>query len=265
MGLLKKLKNIFYDEEVVEMPVQNKEEYKPKIEEVVLPKRNAVVEPKREEAKRESSFSERELFKSETTFNFPIFDDEDEVKPKSRSNILDIEDKGYKSTPSYKEIPKSEPKAFRPSPVISPIYGVLDKNYKKETIIEKKDNYRSSPKEVNYDYVRHKAYGTLEDELENTLTRIQEDTEDIEEKIVEKVEDMQKSADDIENLLTKIERNASVSIGELEEAQKLKEDLEEEQEQRKPIRETKKEIDYDSTLEHDLFNLIDSMYEDKED
>lgn len=264
MGLLKKLKNIFYDEEVIEVPVQNKEESKPKIEEVVLPKRDMNIETKREEPKKETSFSERELFKSETTFNFPIFDDEEEIKPKSRSSILDIEDKGYKGTSAYKETSKNEPKVFRPSPVISPIYGVLDKNYRKEEIIEKKDYHSPSPKEINYDYVRHKAYGTLEDELENTLTRMQKNNEDIEEEIVEKVEQMQNSADDIENLLTKIEKNANVSIGELEEAQKLKEDLEEEKEEPKS-REVKRKIDYDTTLEHDLFNLIDSMYEDKED
>lgn len=262
MGLLKKLKNIFYDEEIIEIPVQNKEEQKPKIEEVVLPKRDVA----NEKAKKESSFSERELFKSETTFNFPIFEDDDEEeKPKSRSSILDIEDKGFKNTSSFKETPKSEQKVFRPSPVISPIYGILDKNYKKEMIIEKKETYKPATREISYDYVRSKAYGTLEDELENTLSRIQKDTEDIEEKIVEKVENMQKSADDIEDLLTKIEKNASVSIGELEEAQKLQEDIEEEKEQKVQVKETKKEIDYDSTLEHDLFNLIDSMYEDKED
>lgn len=132
MGLLKKLKNIFYDEEVIEVPVQNKEEKKPKIEEVVLPKRDVVVES----PKKETSFSERELFKSETTFNFPIFEDEEEIKPKSRSNVLNLEEREYKSSSPLKET-KVDQRAFKPSPVISPIYGILDKNYKKEAIVEK--------------------------------------------------------------------------------------------------------------------------------
>lgn len=64
-------------------------------------------------------------------------------------------------------------------------------------------------------------------------------------------------------MLSKIQKNAT--IGDLEEAEKLREDLEEEKKQKIPTRQAKKEINYDSTLEHDLFNLIDSMYEDRED
>ncbi len=265
MGLLKKLKSIFYDEEIVEVPV-HKESPKPRMEEVVLPKRE-VNEVKKEDSKRENTFSERELFKSETTFNFPIFDDEEEVKPKTRSSVLDLDGKDYKSAgSSYRETPKAEPKVFKPSPIISPIYGILDKNYKKEQIIQKREpTYKpSTNKDINYDYVRRKAYGTLEDELENTLTKIETQDNNVEE-VVDQVEEISKSVDDIEDLITKIEKNANVSIGELEEARKIEEDIEEEQEEKLKVKKEKPDVDYDSTLEHDLFNLIDSMYEDKED
>ncbi len=52
---------------------------------------------------------------------------------------------------------------FKPSPIISPIYGILDKNYKKEDVKEKKEvritsNYTRS--NVSVDDIRNKAYGS---------------------------------------------------------------------------------------------------------
>ena len=75
-------------------------------------------------------------------------------------------------TESYKgKIEKEETKkVFKPTPIISPVYGVLDKNYTKEDITTKqKTNTISNKKtnEVNIDSVRNKAYGTLEEELIN--------------------------------------------------------------------------------------------------
>ena len=91
----------------------------------------------------------------------------------------------------------------------------------------------------------------------------------------------------IEDLLNEIEGNRNMSIGDIEE--KIKDKMEEEEEEsisddeflkefmartsKKEEEETIKEekattkeedVDADKTLEHDLFNLIDSMYEDKE-
>ena len=70
--------------------------------------------------------------------------------------------------------PKKEEHTFKPTPIISPIYGVLDKNYKKEDITTRKrtvtlDEYYSRPKSLSVDDIRNKAYGTLEDDLESTL------------------------------------------------------------------------------------------------
>ena len=64
------------------------------------------------------------------------------------------------------------PKRFRPSPVISPVYGILDKNYKKEDISVKSDDFNllnEVENAIDVDSVRRKAYGTLEDEIEDTL------------------------------------------------------------------------------------------------
>ena len=60
-----------------------------------------------------------------------------------------------------------EKKIFKPTPIISPVYGILDKNYHKEDIVSR--NEVKEPELNPIDTVRNKAYGTLEDELENTL------------------------------------------------------------------------------------------------
>ncbi len=59
---------------------------------------------------------------------------------------------------------KEEKTGFKPSPIISPIYGVLDKNYKKEDVKEKRDVHISSysRENVSVDDVRNKAYGVNE-------------------------------------------------------------------------------------------------------
>ena len=119
---------------------------------------------------------------------------EKELKEKERAEFLKREElrrkkakeeekKDYylnkKETNSYeygnainREVPREEvKKIFKPTPIISPVYGVLDKNYHKEDIVSReeiksrKESYAESP----IDLVRNKAYGTLEDELENTL------------------------------------------------------------------------------------------------
>ena len=64
-----------------------------------------------------------------------------------------------------------EKKVFKPTPIISPVYGILDKNYHKEDIVSRDEVIarKESNVESSIDLVRNKAYGTLEDELEDTL------------------------------------------------------------------------------------------------
>ena len=60
---------------------------------------------------------------------------------------------------------KEERGGFKPSPIISPIYGVLDKNYRKEDVREKKDVRLTSYSRdsINIDDVRNKAYAKAEE------------------------------------------------------------------------------------------------------
>ena len=283
----------------MDVPEEPKSVEKPKIEEVKVEKK---VEPIKRETpviNTTPTYSEREIFTRETTntFKFPMLDEE-EVKPvRTRVNALESarmekkkEETEKARTDKYKDLFKentttsSKPdRIFKPSPVISPVYGVLDKNYTREEIIERQENITrtTNPKDMNYDAVRRKAYGTLEDELESTLSKLSEP--EIHEKVEKPVTKEEEKS--IEDLLNEIEGNRNMSIGDIEE--KIKDKMEEEEDsisddeflkefmartskkEEETIKEEKattkeEDVDADKTLEHDLFNLIDSMYEDKE-
>lgn len=282
MGVFTKLKNIFYDEEYIEEPEEDikiekpiKREFKREIKKEEVDDTPRVSEikitgyvdepvkekkPEREVVKEEVSYkNERELFKPEkSSFNFTQFDDEELPQ---RRNVMDYESR----TSSYKkEVQKpvevEQPKVFKPSPVISPIYGILDKDYRKEEIVaktkEKEHTINTSDSATTYDSVRKKAYGTLEDDLEDTLNSMNKlSTSTIKESINdinEAVDAINTKANKIEDYISKVEEQTpDVSIGELED--KVKETID-----------VDNDTISDNTLEHDLFNLIDSMY-DKED
>lgn len=279
MGVFSKLKNIFYDEEYVDEPEaeikkvdkvvkKEVEEAKPRVEEIKITRE----EPKREEVKRvveeskpSNDFNERELFRSERTFNFTEFDDDEELPP--RRNVLTPEPKVAKRTEVQKPAIPEQPKIFKPSPIISPIYGILDKDYKKDEVVskpvrEEKPIIKDSA--TTYDTVRRKAYGTLEDELEDTLNSMNKLTPEAisneVNKIDKSVDELDKKTNKIEDLISKIESTTSdVSVGELEDKMELEHFDDEDDE---PVSD---KTMTNSTLEHDLFNLIDSMYDDKED
>ena len=278
MGVFSKLKNIFYDEvEVdepsteikIDKPTKKEVVEKPRVEEIKVVRQEVREPEKKEEVKREEpTNNERDLFRSERTFNFTQFDDdEDEINLPPRRNVLEREKRTVKQ--EVKEPVVEQPKVFKPSPVISPIYGILDKDYKKEEITAKKVEVKETPlsaNTINYDTVRRKAYGTLEDDLEDTLNKMNKLTpNDIQaevQKIDNDVNKLEERSNKIEDLITKIESspemNKNVSVGELEDRVKL-ENFDDTTELSNDKTMT------DSTLEHDLFNLIDSMYDDKED
>lgn len=80
---------------------------------------------------------------------------------------------------------KDERTYFKPSPIISPIYGILDKNYKKEDVVQKKEirlttNYTRS--NVSVDDIRNKAYGKKEEDKNEFSPRtfeIEDDDDDL--------------------------------------------------------------------------------------
>ena len=101
--------------------------------------------------------SERELFKSDTTFPFFDFDEEEfdkqlPAKPpvvehpteKRTSNVFEYErKKKIEKRTDYGRYEKTEitetveRKKFKPSPIISPVYGILNENYDKTDIMKR--------------------------------------------------------------------------------------------------------------------------------
>jgi hypothetical protein len=214
----------------------------------------------------EDIISERELFRSDTTFKFPvIFEDEDFVAEKKQTrstNVLSMETSKIKE--QAKKEPKEEPKKqiFRPSPIISPVYGVLDKNYQKEDILAKKEDSKSITieKKIDFDIVHKKAYGSLSDIIENSIEN-EDNTgmffnlkEDINIKPEEDslLSDMSINNDEV--LVIEEDIIINNPIDEYEDFGidyvKMEENV------------TKEE---NNDNNKDLFNLIDSMYDNKEE
>ncbi len=259
-----------------------------------------------------NNYSERELFQQKKAFPFPIFDDEEEKeesKPKTRNNILNIEPTSASRTINneetyerervrepehnryeehYPQRPQAKPKespykfddansskkTFKPTPVISPVYGILDKNYTKEEIVENIHNKKKTQvKSGNVDYVRNKAYGTNTHDLESTLSKINNEVAESVNNLSKEINEITKSdtSDDLSDLLNKIEsKDNDITIGDAQkmyDEHKTLRDIREtdEFEEKSKYEEEPEDEKVDNTLEHDLFNLIDSMYESKED
>ena len=158
MGLMDKIRDIFTEEveEEVEEPIK-KEVIQVEIP-APLSKEDNVEEVKSEPKKEEKSA--------------PIFfDDNDFASLEPPKKVQKVSKPSLISKPKV-EPKKEEKKIFKPTPIISPVYGVLDKNYHKEDIKTKNSSSVTAyynHKDVSIDDIRKKAYGTLEDELEITL------------------------------------------------------------------------------------------------
>ena len=171
---------------------------------------------------------------------------------------------------------QKEKKEFHPSPIISPIYGVLDQNYKKDEIVTKKDVRITSsykPKNIDVDSVREKAYGNSDDIFEEELTsNKQKDYQDNKQEKNTEIREEDSLLDISDDNTPSV---AKVTVGDAEEyysdlgleynidykdashekATGRRTDLKNFDEE-----ETKND---DASIEDNLFDLIDSMYEDK--
>lgn len=254
----------------------------------------------------------------------------------NRDNRVDNDKYRISSTPK---------KTFTPSPIISPVYGILDKNYTKDDIVDKKDGLKREKivkavekknvgktieeaeneleKEVvtpvkpvvkeevsvvDIDTVRKKAFGELED-LEKTFTDLKlpnlnevkvvdEEPTPVAEEVVQpmvdtsiedeldtnfSVEDIELDEEEkeldkvVEEVIDNKEdkpRTKPQLLDDLEKTSTLQilDDIEKELNSIKPISrdvevddEAEVRPTKDDTLEKDLFNLIDSMYEEGEE
>ena len=202
---------------------------------------------------KEENVSDNSVLKNEEVREKKIyFDDKDFetfVKPKEPVK-----------TYGYKEAKKEETKIFKASPVISPVYGVLDKNYHKEDIKNKQqkaDYVHRSPKDATIDDIRKKAFGTLEDVLEEDLFKtdpfVIEESEEVMENDL--FDDLDFNLDGVLDKEEEKEFELDYVIN-IPKEKDIMDDLTDEEEIKNVLIE--EEIDKD-----DLFDLIDSMY-DKE-
>ncbi len=333
MGLFDKLKNVFFEEEYVEVEEPEKEEPK---EKVAVAKKIETPEFNEREKEEEKKEPERELreekhevkesleFTKENDFKFPMnFDDKDfevektmeifeqpikeeevEVqKEEEEGNTEEFslpiieETREYRYEESsynepyttreekneayhglYEGIKEKEEKpGFTPSPIISPIYGILNKNYKKEEIVTKREVRLSqfSNKKADLDLVREKAYGDLAGEITASIDE-------------EEVKEEPKKEDLFYDLSDESPTVKTVTVGDAEEYFKdlgleYNVDYKVEKDDVKPIieepvkekeiekvkEEPKKEekvktIAEQSEDDKNLFDLIDAMYDEKE-
>lgn len=213
------------------------------------------------------------VVKNETEFNFPEFDDDDfmiKKKPEPLSPIVKEEVKPVLYQGSKR---KEETKRFKPSPIISPIYGLLDKEGNTVKKNEKTKEYSSLKDEVSLEDVRKKAYGNISENLENTITRLSKKTIEEAEKDMEEEEKLfgskekeihvyeedpivsAKEDDDDDMLLPNINfKEIDVDIEKNKKANNANE-------KKESPSDNFDDDDYDDTKEQDLFNLIDSMYQ----
>lgn len=252
MKLFDKFKNMFTEEVEEEIQVEQVHTSKPKVKPEVDAIDQIKEERKKEEEKRpifftDDDFSDMEPIKKETK------------KPKKEKKPEFIEEPPtlpHRSTTPYEEV--KPVKKFKPTPIISPVYGVLDKNYHKEDIVNKTDDY-TSVDGLSVDSIRNKAYGTLEDELENTLfgnnsilfndeeSKSEDNFEEIEketnndllDELTDQPEEKDKTLEDLENITMDIGKELDSLL-------------------------SKKNVKEEDT-EDDLFDLIDNMYEGDDD
>lgn len=270
MGFFDKLKNVFFEEEYVEV-----EESPVKKEKVTVAKKIETPEVTRRvreevkppvvanEVKREEVVREVKPEPAVSDFRFPVtFDDKDfevEEKKEAVKEVPVVEPKPVmKPVKQVVEVPLYEKRVttessytsvysnannnhnsemdyhglyeggekrdkknnFTPSLIISPVYGILDKNYKKEEIVSKKEIRLSvsSSKKVDLDSVREKAYGDLANDI--TASMNEEEPAENEKKEPEKVS--KKTQEDFDNLLYDLNEDESpkvktVTMGDAEE------------------------------------------------
>jgi len=323
MGLFEKLKNTFFEEEYVEVDEKEeapkKEEKKEKnrvvdmnsIDTDEVRNRTKVEEVEEideldelnnlaEEAETATTISDRELVNKNNKIEYFNDDDfvtkdyykEEKVEPKK------IYGGEYTNTTLYnanndkkiynKPYGASNDKGFQPTPIISPIYGVLDKNYHKDEVIDKKDRPSSyvSKKNADLDSVRQKAYGFSnmnelpsydeimnDTEVEETKDGLLDDiVEESNKPVVDKVSiaDAEQYFEDLG-----LEYNVDYKDAVYEKANGRRTAIHEYDDEKTQeiilndslTKEEKVESEPEESnlLEDNLFDLVDSMYEDGDD
>ena len=332
MGLLNKVKNLFFEEEYVEVEEKPKKTKKdvPIAKKIELPKVEKV-EPKEEEIEEVETLEEEIKEKRENKFpmhfdteDFKEDQDSNNDNPTNEDEEFYLEQSVSRRSERYKEpvVEKEQPKeseevieeveeeekydfeleygkeqeeqkslyegknpkkTFTPTPIISPIYGILDKNYTKDDVVTKKEiRLSTAHRKADLDAVREKAYGDLTSDITQSMEDVVEDKDTEEEKLDNTFYDLND-----EDTSPAIE---SVTVGDAEEyfndlgleynidyedtsvtkpkeketKEKKRRSEKEEVEEKTEKEEQPEKEEQDEDLESNLFDLIESMYDEKE-
>lgn len=277
MGFINKLKDFFYDEEEIS---EEEETVIPKKRENVKPKMR--VEKEEPEIKKENDVTERELFRSERTFNFPIdMDDEPDFIPIARDTRIERENNEpdiserfnasgniqrrdsapRRATRKQENIPysqKKQEKKFKPTPIISPVYGILEKDSSAIKIDETKEF--NVTKKIDYDRVREKAYGPIKKDDEEENKGLFFNLVDDNNKSDTKEDDVKITYNDVDFESDESEDDLNIDVPKIIRNKKSKKE-------ETNIDNTEEDNILSDSNEQDLFNLIDNMYssEDEEE
>lgn len=186
MKLLDKLKNALFEEEEddqeeeivkqvdVKKTIENKPEEKP-IRKSRTEEKNyeeIIEEPKEEEFVSAFDFSKEAPKKSPI-----IFDEEDFISDTREYDFNKVPKREEKILYRGHEIKEEKAKdKFKPSPIISPVYGILDENEMQKKDIDISEfttthSYVEKKKEqvLDFDTIRQKAFGEVHEEQEEDL------------------------------------------------------------------------------------------------
>lgn len=288
MNKLNKMKNFLFDEEEVEdKPVKRQVKKSAKSKEIKSKSfdndfdktqeiENLYLEDLSEPEPAIQEVKSR-VTKNEPEFKFPEFDDDDFAVAKERVEpIIPVVKEEPKPVLYQGSKRKEETKKFKPSPIISPVYGLLDKDGKKvKKTSDETDGKAKNKEDITFDEVRRKAYGKVDEEIENTIKRLSKKT----------IEEAEKEMDNEEAELSRTKEKAkkkakeerTVSILEANtnddmilpnvSFKEIDVDKERVGSSKKIVKKETSSYDDDDdddTKEQDLFNLIDTMYQGEE-
>lgn len=275
MKLFDKVKNMFTEEVEEEVQVEQVKPAKKRKKASEIDALEQIKEEKKKEEEKKPIF-----FTDEDFDDLDLFRKHDEQKKEKKRELSEeekprfIEEKDeqpptlpHRNTAPYEEV--KQVNKFKPTPIISPVYGILDKNYHKEDIVSKTESEYQAVDGLSVDSIRNKAYGTLEDELENTLfgnnSILFNDEDNKKDEVFDEVE--KETDNDILDELSGVDDKHDKS----EELEKIDHDLEDLENITMDIGKEldsllSKKNDESDENEDDLFDLIDNMYEgDDED
>ena len=309
MGLLDKIKNLFTDEEEIieteeiieEKEVKPKEKTREKVREKPPEENHPLptfmrekIEKEEKQIKLEENTIEKvEVKEEENKFKFPFVFDDADFEPQTRFNEPVVkkvkEEKKEKNLYNHtKNSKQKEVKKFKPTPIISPVYGILDKNYKKEEVKAKPEStYKitRASKKVDFESVRMKAFGSLTDEIDDNLAKEEEKIEVIDSNnlLYEITNDKDTTIGNAEDnyydfgVNYEVPKNIDLSNNQIDNDIKIIDHNDEEVKAEKievkdePISKISNTVVEDASKENDLeltedlFSLIDAMYDERND